>query len=45
MNVLIRKPASPGYEDAPGIMLQAHMDMVCEKAPNVPHDFSRDPIS
>ena len=33
LNILIRKPATPGYEGAPGIMLQAHMDMVCEKAP------------
>ncbi|OUO94600.1 beta-Ala-His dipeptidase [Cloacibacillus sp. An23] len=44
-NVLIRKPASPGYEDAPCVMLQAHMDMVCEKALGVEHDFGRDPIN
>ena len=31
-NVLIRKPAAAEYENAPGVMLQAHMDMVCEKA-------------
>lgn len=43
-NVFIRKPASPGYEDAPCIMLQAHIDMVCEKAPDVGHDFNEDPI-
>lgn len=43
-NVLIRKPAAPGYEDAPCVMLQAHMDMVCEKAPGIDHDFDRDPI-
>ena len=30
-NVLIRKEASPGYEDHPGVIVQAHMDMVCEK--------------
>ena len=30
-NVLIRKPASTGYETHPGLILQAHMDMVCEK--------------
>jgi len=29
-NVFIRKPASPGYEAAPAVMLQAHLDMVCE---------------
>lgn len=43
-NVFIRKPATAGYENAPVIMLQAHMDMVCEKAPGVEHDFDRDPI-
>lgn len=43
-NVFIRKPASTGYENAPCIMLQAHMDMVCEKALDVKHDFDRDPI-
>ena len=30
-NVLIRKPAAPGYENAPRVCLQAHIDMVCEK--------------
>lgn len=43
-NVLVRKPASPGYEDAPAVMLQAHIDMVCEKAVGVEHDFAKDPI-
>lgn len=43
-NVFIRKPATPGYEDAPAVMLQAHIDMVCEKAPEVEHDFDTDPI-
>lgn len=43
-NVLIRKPATPGYEDAPTVMLQAHLDMVCEKAEGVEHDFATDPI-
>lgn len=43
-NVFIRKPASPGYEKSPCVMLQAHMDMVCEKAPDVEHNFDRDPI-
>lgn len=43
-NVLIRKPATPGYENAPAVMLQAHIDMVCEKAPEVEHDFDTDPI-
>ncbi len=44
-NVLVRKPASPGYENAPAVMLQAHIDMVCEKAEGVDHDFTKDPIS
>ncbi|MBC7363913.1 MAG: aminoacyl-histidine dipeptidase [Candidatus Aminicenantes bacterium] len=43
-NVVVRRPASPGYENAPGVVLQAHLDMVCEKNSDVPHDFSRDPI-
>ena len=43
-NVLIRKPATWGYEQRPVVMLQAHMDMVCEKADGVEHDFTKDPI-
>lgn len=43
-NVLIKKPATPGYEDHPGVILQAHMDMVCEKNRDVEHDFDKDPI-
>lgn len=43
-NVIIRKPASPGYENKPAIILQGHMDMVGEKAPTSEHDFSTDPI-
>lgn len=43
-NVVMRVPASPGYEDAPTIVLQGHMDMVCEKTPDSPHDFAKDPI-
>jgi len=43
-NVLIRKPASIGYKSAPSVLLQAHMDMVCEKNPEVNHDFTKDPI-
>lgn len=43
-NVLIRKPASPGFEQAPAVMLQAHLDMVCEKADGIQHDFMKDPI-
>lgn len=38
-NVLIRKPAHPGYETAPGVCLQSHMDMVCEKNNDKQFDF------
>jgi len=43
-NVLIRVPATPGYESAPTLVLQGHMDMVCEKRPDVEHDFQKDPV-
>lgn len=43
-NVLIRKKASEGYEKYPGLLLQAHMDMVCAKRTDVQHDFLKDPI-
>lgn len=43
-NLIIDIPASPGYEAAPGVIFQAHMDMVCEKTPDSKHDFSIDPI-
>ena len=43
-NVLIKKPAYPGYEDCKTIILQGHMDMVCDKRIDVEHDFSKDPI-
>ena len=35
MNVIMRVPATPGYEEHPGVILQAHMDMVCEKNSDV----------
>jgi dipeptidase D len=43
-NVLIRKPATKGYEKHKTIILQSHMDMVCEKNSDVIHDFDNDPI-
>jgi dipeptidase D len=43
-NVVIRKPATQGYEDRPGVCLQGHLDMVCEKNADVSFDFSKDPI-
>lgn len=43
-NVLIRKNATKGMEGRPTIILQSHMDMVCEKLPEVNIDFEKDPI-
>lgn len=43
-NVVMSKPATPGHENAPGVILQAHMDMVAEKNGDVEHDFLKDPI-
>ena len=43
-NVLIRKPATPGYENRKTIILQSHMDMVCEKLVDLDFDFERDAI-
>ncbi|PID90524.1 MAG: cytosol nonspecific dipeptidase [Bacteroidetes bacterium] len=44
-NVLMRASATPGYEDRKPIILQSHVDMVCEKNADVEHDFMTDPIS
>ena len=43
-NVLIRKPASPGMENRPGVILQGHMDMVPQKNSGKVFDFEKDPI-
>lgn len=43
-NVILFKPAAKGYENAPTVMLQGHMDMVCEKAPDSNHDFTKDAL-
>lgn len=43
-NVVMRKPATPGHEMAPVVVLQSHMDMVAEKNSDVDHDFLNDPI-
>jgi dipeptidase D len=43
-NVLIRKPAATSMEDRQGVILQAHMDMVPQKAREKDHDFTKDPI-
>ncbi len=44
-NVLIKAPATKGYEDRPALLLQGHTDMVCEKNADVEHDFEKDPLS
>ena len=43
-NVLIRKPATPGYENRKTVILQSHMDMVCDKLVDVEFDFDKDAI-
>ena len=43
-NLLIRVPASVGFDNAPTVVLQGHMDMVCEKNADTEHDFATDPI-
>ena len=43
-NVIIRKPATPGMENKPCVILQSHMDMVCDKLVDVEIDFQNDPI-
>ena len=43
-NVLIAKPATPGMEGRKAVILQSHMDMVCEKNKDTQHDFDTDPI-
>ena len=44
LNVIIKKPATEGYEDSEGVIIQGHMDMVNEKNADTEHDFSKDPI-
>lgn len=44
LNVVIKKPGTIGYENSPVVVIQGHMDMVCEKDPEVIHDFFKDPI-
>ena len=43
-NLVVNVPPTPGYENAPVIVIQGHTDMVCEKTPDSAHDFSKDPI-
>lgn len=43
-NLVIYVPASAGYENHPTLILQGHLDMVCQKTPESNHDFEKDPI-
>ena len=44
-NVIMRIPATPGYENRKGVVLQGHMDMVPQKTADTVHDFLKDPIN
>jgi dipeptidase D len=43
-NMVITVAPSAGYENSPGIVIQGHVDMVCEKSPDSDHNFTTDPI-
>ena len=43
-NIVVKVPATPGFESAPTVILQGHMDMVCTKNSDVDFDFMKDPI-
>jgi dipeptidase D len=43
-NIVVNIPATPGYEKIPAVVLQGHVDMVCEKNKDTKHDFENDPI-
>ena len=44
-NLILKKPASPGCEAQPGVIVQGHLDMVCQANSGTQHDFERDPIN
>ena len=44
LNIIIKKPGTKGYENAPTVIIQGHMDMVCEKNNGIEHDFEEDPL-
>ncbi|GAB1234844.1 M20/M25/M40 family metallo-hydrolase [Ferrigenium sp. UT5] len=44
-NLILKKPASPGCESLPGVILQGHLDMVCQANAGTRHDFARDAIA
>jgi dipeptidase D len=39
-NIIVKKPGTPGYEQAPAVVLHGHIDMVCKIEPGIAHDFS-----
>lgn len=43
-NIIIKKPGTKGYEDHEPVIIQGHLDMVCEKKPGSTHDFKKDPL-
>lgn len=43
-NVIIKKPGTAGYEQSEPVIIQGHLDMVCEKGKNSDHDFTKDPL-
>lgn len=45
LNVIIKKPGTAGYENSPAVIIQGHMDMVCEKSKGSRHDFDKDPLT
>ncbi|AMC93243.1 aminoacyl-histidine dipeptidase [Erysipelothrix larvae] len=45
LNVIIKKDATPGYENVPAVLLQSHMDMVAEKNKDSNHNFETDPLT
>ncbi len=45
LNVIIKKAGTAGFENSPTVILQGHMDMVCEKEASSAHDFFKDPIA
>lgn len=44
LNVIIKKPGTKGYEDASTVIIQGHMDMVCEKNKDTEFDFTKDSL-
>ncbi|MBI9071658.1 MAG: aminoacyl-histidine dipeptidase [Melioribacteraceae bacterium] len=44
-NIVMKVPATPGYENSPVVVMQSHIDMVCEKNKGTEHDFDNDPLT